>query len=111
MGPAAGGFGGGGFPVGRRPGRDDFRVDDWVTSATSSEGSFGRGRPRRDAAPTGPQRGADFEAELHLSFEDAVNGVTTRSTSPGTSLPHLRGSGAAPGTSPIICPRCGGRGV
>ena len=39
-----------------------------------SGGRFGGGRRGRNA---GPRRGADVEAELHLSFEDAVRGVTT----------------------------------
>src|SRR6476469_8441698 len=40
---------------------------------------FSRLRPDqggRAGAQTGPRRGADLEAELHLSFTDAVNGVT-----------------------------------
>ena len=35
-------------------------------------GLFGRGR--RGGGTAGPQRGADLETELHLSFEDAVTG-------------------------------------
>src|SRR5204863_77674 len=42
---------------------------------------FGRGRNRgagsgRFGGGAGPQRGADLETELHLSFLDAVNGIT-----------------------------------
>ena len=44
----------------------------WATSATSSAGSSA-GR-QAAAGASGPQRGADVEAELHLSFEDAVAG-------------------------------------
>ena len=65
------------------------------------------GRPR-----AGPQRGEDLETELHLSFRDAVEGITTTvnvSSSAACSL--CGGTGSAPGTSPVICPTCAGRGV
>lgn len=72
---------------------------------------FGGGGGRGGAASS-VQRGDDYEAELHLSFLDAVNGVTTtvNITSEATCS-TCHGSGAAPGTSPVVCPRCGGRGV
>ncbi|MDQ6909999.1 MAG: molecular chaperone DnaJ [Actinomycetota bacterium] len=69
----------------------------------------GGGQPGRRA---GPQKGADLEAELHLSFTDAVNGVTTSVNVTSEATCHTcHGSGAAPGTSPIVCPQCAGRGV
>jgi molecular chaperone DnaJ len=69
---------------------------------------FGRGR-RRTA---GPQRGDDTEADLHLSFEDAVRGVTTTVNVPQDSRCRTcNGTGAAPGTSTHVCDRCNGRGV
>src|SRR6185437_6966936 len=47
----------------------------------------------------GPQRGADMEAELHLSFSDAVRGVTTSVNLQEDARCHTcNGSGAAPGT-------------
>ena len=76
MGPAAGGFGG--FPGGfGGPGGGTFRVEDMGDLGDLFGGLFGRGRRGRAAARAGPQRGADVETELHLSFEDAVQGVTT----------------------------------
>ena len=74
-------------------------------------GAGGGGGGRTNTAG-GARRGEDIEAELHLSFLDAVNGVTTtvNLTSEATcSICH--GTGAAPGTSPVVCPRCAGRGV
>ena len=35
------------------------------------------GNRNRPTTTRGPQRGADMEAALHLSFQDAVHGVTT----------------------------------
>jgi molecular chaperone DnaJ len=60
----------------------------------------------------GPMRGQDASAELTLSFEDAVNGVTT-SVSVRGQAPCSRcgGSGAEPGTSVTTCPTCQGSGT
>ena len=77
--------------------------------AACSVAGGGRGGANRG---TGPQRGHDLEAELHLSFTDAVEGITTtiHLTSDATCS-TCHGSGARPGTSPIVCPQCAGRGV
>jgi molecular chaperone DnaJ len=67
------------------------------------------GRNRR--APQGPSRGQDLETELHLSFEDAVRGVTsTVRFRADATCSTCQGSGAAPGTSPQTCPECHGSG-
>ena len=59
-----------------------------------------------------PKRGADVETALHLSFEDAVRGVTTSVNLPtDAQCRTCKGSGAAPGTTPVECERCHGRGV
>ncbi|MBF6554580.1 MAG: molecular chaperone DnaJ [Acidimicrobiales bacterium] len=105
MGPAAGagfpgGFGGGGT----------YRTADMGDLGDLFGGLFGRGR--RGGGATGPQRGADVETELHLSFEEAVNGVTTSVNLTTDARCHTcSGTGAAPGTSPVTCPRCGGSGT
>ncbi len=105
MGPAAG-MGGfpGGFPGG---GGTTFRVEDAGDLGDLFGGLFGRSRRAGGAA----QRGSDVETELHLSFEDAVNGVTTSvNTTTDVRCHTCRGSGSAPGTKPVTCPRCGGSG-
>ncbi len=67
---------------------------------------------RRRAPGTGPRRGDDLEAELNLSFDDAVKGVTTSiHLTSDAACDTCRGSGAAPGTVPETCPECDGRGV
>jgi molecular chaperone DnaJ len=105
MGPSAGGFPGGsagGFPGG-------FRVEDSGDFGDLFGGLFGRGR--RGAQQAGPQRGSDVETELHLTFEDAVRGVTTSVNVTTDARCHTcSGSGSAPGTHPDTCPRCGGTG-
>ena len=69
----------------------------------------GGGRPGRG---TGPQRGADLQSELHLSFEDSVSGVTTAvHLTSEAACSRCSGNGAEPGTTPLVCTNCGGRGV
>ncbi len=58
------------------------------------------------------ERGRDLEAEVHVSFEQAMEGaqlpVTISVAAPCLSC---RGTGAKPGTSPQVCSNCGGRGI
>jgi molecular chaperone DnaJ len=71
-------------------------------------GLFGGGRSRAAA----PRRGADVEAEVTLSFNDAATGVTLPLTISGPhTCPTCRGSGAKPGTATRVCPRCSGTGM
>jgi molecular chaperone DnaJ len=71
---------------------------------------FGRGSGGRP----GPQqvRGRDLETEVSLTFDQAVNGAQVNVTVPKAErCPTCHGSGAKPGTSPTVCPRCEGRGI
>lgn len=69
------------------------------------------GRPWAGARQRG-QRGADVEVEVALSFEDALRGVeTTLPVSLESSCSECGGSGARPGTAPVVCPQCQGRGM
>jgi molecular chaperone DnaJ len=71
----------------------------------------GGGRQQQQRAQRG-QRGADVEALVHVSFEDSLKGVETKiPVSLETSCHECGGTGAQPGTAPIICPECNGRGV
>jgi molecular chaperone DnaJ len=59
----------------------------------------------------GPQRGPDSTAELTLSFEDAIGGVTTSVAVRGEApCSRCNGSGAEPGTPVTTCPTCRGSG-
>lgn len=69
---------------------------------------FGGGR--RQA--TQPHRGRDLTHEVTLTFEEALEGTSTkvdvqREETCGT----CHGSGAKPGTSPVTCPMCNGTGT
>ena len=107
LGPAGAGFGGPG-PGGA--GGVRFQTDDM---GDLLGGLFGRGRRGGGGVGAqGPHRGDDLETELHLSFEDAARGVTTSVNLTSEVVCRVcHGSGAEPGTSPIVCPQCGGRGV
>jgi molecular chaperone DnaJ len=107
LGPAAAGFG---APRGQAGGTTTFRVDDL---GDLLGGLFGRTtRGGRPSGGAGPRRGEDLEATLHLSFVDAIEGVTTTvNVTSDAACSVCNGTGAAPGTSPVICPSCGGRGV
>ncbi len=57
-------------------------------------------------------RGEDVNINVNLKFKDALEGVTTRVSAPVEEVcGHCRGTGAAPGTAPRVCPECSGRGV
>ena len=66
---------------------------------------------RRRRGPQ-PERGADLQTEVHVSFEDALAGVQVPvRTEVETACHTCGGTGAEPGTAPVVCPQCGGRGV
>jgi molecular chaperone DnaJ len=77
-------------------------------------GLFGRmgGGGASTRARTRAERGADVGVTVNLSFEDSLQGITTK-IPVELELPCATcgGSGAEPGTSPTICPVCRGRGV
>jgi molecular chaperone DnaJ len=101
-GGAPGGAGGpGGFPGGGFSG--DF--GDILSNL------FGRGGP--GGAGGGPRaRGRDLETEVQLSFEQAMHGAEVTVAVPRTGpCETCSGTGAKPGTSPRVCPRCNGSGV
>jgi molecular chaperone DnaJ len=102
LGPAAAGFGG----AGAGTGGFNFQTGDFTDLGDLFGGLFGGGRRQR------AQRGADLETALHLSFRDAVMGVTTTVSLPSNEACRTcRGTGGAPGAEFVTCERCHGRGV
>jgi molecular chaperone DnaJ len=94
----SGGFPGGGFPRGG--------VASDLGDIFSS--LFGRGREQ------GPRtaHGRDLETEVRLSFDQAMHGAQIAVSVPTTgACPTCAGTGAKPGTTPRVCPRCEGRGI
>jgi molecular chaperone DnaJ len=59
----------------------------------------------------GPQRGADLRYDLEISFEESATGTETTVQIPRQeTCETCHGSGAAPGSKPVTCPQCQGRG-
>jgi molecular chaperone DnaJ len=68
----------------------------------------GRGARQRQRA----ERGADLEAQVSISFEQSVSGAQVPLQVPMQArCDTCHGTGAKPGTTPSVCPRCEGRGV
>jgi len=89
----------------------DFDVGDLGDLGDLFGGIFG-GRGRGQQRQTRAQRGNDLDVEINLSFEDSLRGVETKiPVTLETACSECHGSGARPGTAPIICPECKGRGV
>jgi molecular chaperone DnaJ len=74
-------------------------------------GMFGGGAARGRGARQ-PMRGDDLETRVRVSFEDSLNGVQVRVPVESEAVCSVcHGTGAEPGTAPVVCPECGGRGV
>jgi molecular chaperone DnaJ len=99
----------GGFDPGAFGGVGDI-LSNLFGAAGGGSGTAGRGGVR--AGRTAQPRGRDLETEVSLSFDQAVDGAQVPLSVPTSHpCPTCRGTGAKPGTSPKVCPVCGGRGV
>jgi molecular chaperone DnaJ len=103
-GGAAGGAGGpggfGGFDVG------DF--GDILSNIFNRGGGGAAGGARRPRQ----ERGRDLEAEVSISFAQAMEGAQIPLSVPtSATCPTCHGTGAKPGTQPKVCPKCQGRGI
>jgi molecular chaperone DnaJ len=95
-----GGFGGG-RAGGAGPGGFSADIGDIFSTL------FRRGAPEQQAA-----RGRDLETEVQLSFRQSMDGTEVPVTVPKqASCKTCSGTGARPGTMPVVCPRCDGRGI
>ena len=109
----AAGRGPGSYPGGGVPG---FDLGDLFARSGGQAGGFGDVLGGlfggRGGAQRAPRRGADVEADVTVSFLDALRGVTLplrlTTTGPCTAC---GGVGASPGTAPHACTTCGGAGV
>ncbi len=70
---------------------------------------FGSGR--RGSSANAPMQGANLQANLRITFEEAIFGCEKNlELNLKDECPTCHGTGAKPGTSPETCPKCGGRG-
>jgi molecular chaperone DnaJ len=112
LGPLAGGLGGfGRGGADGAPGNFNFRIDDLGDIFGNLFGG-GRARNQQSTPWTSARRGQDVEAELHLPFNEAIEGAVTSVNVLSAVVCHTcGGSGSRPGSLPITCPRCGGTGT
>ncbi len=98
--------------AGTSPGGAGDRVNVNFSDFSDLFGNFGNifgGATRNRPQAT---RGEDVTVSVHLRFKDALDGVTTRVTAPiEEACERCRGTGAASGTAPRVCPECSGRGI
>jgi molecular chaperone DnaJ len=102
-------FGGAGNPFGTggSPGGDFGSFSDILSNIFNTTAGRGGARTRPPA-----ERGRDLETTVSLSFDQAVDGAQVPvSVATHAACTTCRGTGARPGTSPIVCPVCQGRGV
>jgi molecular chaperone DnaJ len=98
----AGGFGG--F------GNFDFDASSMGDILSNLFGGSASGRRVRTKPRS--ERGADLEAQVSITFDQAVKGAQVPLQVPmHTTCNTCRGTGAKPGTTPSVCPRCEGRGI
>jgi molecular chaperone DnaJ len=106
----------GGFRGGQGFGFDpsmfrDGQVGDMGDIGDLLGGLFGFGGRRGRQQPRA-QRGRDVEATVNLSFDDALRGLSVKvPVEVDAPCTACGGTGAEPGTMPIVCPDCRGRGV
>jgi molecular chaperone DnaJ len=73
---------------------------------------FGGASGGRQRARPRPERGRDLEAEVSITFDQAVSGAQIPLAVPTASTcTTCNGTGAKPGTNPTVCPHCQGRGI
>jgi molecular chaperone DnaJ len=90
-------------------GAPDFNVD-FSDFADIFGEFFGFGRSSRQAR-NAPRRGADLQYRVELTFEESIFGVDKEiEITRDEVCSHCNGSGAEPGTSPVRCATCNGRG-
>jgi molecular chaperone DnaJ len=73
--------------------------------------SFGFGGGGFGRSQNMPRRGADLNYALHLAFEETVSGVDREiDMVRDEACTNCRGTGAEPGSNPVRCQTCAGRG-
>jgi molecular chaperone DnaJ len=102
QGGGAGGFGG----------FDGGLFSDILSNLFGGGGGGAAGGATRGQRGPRAERGRDLEAEVSISFDQAIQGAQVPLTVPTAQRCNTcHGTGAKPGTSPKVCPRCQGRGI
>jgi molecular chaperone DnaJ len=108
----SGGRPGAGTAGGSQGGFGGFESGAFSDILSNLFGGAGRGGGATGTRRPRSERGADLEAEVSISFEQAIDGTQVPlSVMTATACPTCHGTGAKPGTTPKVCPRCQGRGI
>lgn len=87
---------------------DIFSIFEGIFGGAGGMGGRGGGGGGRG----GPARGYDLETEVELSLSEVATGAEkTLEFERAEACDTCKGSGAKPGTKPVSCSTCGGRGV
>ncbi len=72
---------------------------------------FGGGRRGGGRTSNGPMKGSNLRTSVRITFEEAVFGTEKEiELNVKEECKTCHGSGAKPGTSPVTCTKCGGKG-
>jgi molecular chaperone DnaJ len=72
----------------------------------------GQAGGRRVRTKPRAEKGPDLEAQVSITFDQAVSGAQVPLQVPmRATCPTCHGTGAKPGTTPVVCPNCEGRGI
>ncbi|HEY4915755.1 MAG TPA: molecular chaperone DnaJ [Solirubrobacteraceae bacterium] len=108
----SGAFAGGAGPAGGFGGFGNFDFDASSMGDILSNLFGGSTSGRRVRTKPRAEKGADLEAQVSISFDQAVSGAQVPLQVPmHATCPTCHGTGAKPGTAPSVCPRCEGRGI
>jgi molecular chaperone DnaJ len=109
---AAGGAGGPGFGGFGNFDFDASSMGDILSNLFGGGGGGAGGAGSARRAKSRPQRGGDLETEVRISFDQSISGAQIPLSVPTTGVcGTCHGTGAKPGTTPKVCPRCEGRGI
>ena len=89
----------------------DFNSADFGDIFGDIFGDFFGGGARSRANHNGPMKGANLRTSVRISFEEAVFGCDKEiELTLKDPCRTCNGTGAKPGTSPVTCSKCGGKG-
>jgi len=94
---------------------DIFSMFDEIFGGGGAFGRAGRGAGMGAGMGAGraarPQRGYDLETQVELTLAEVASGAEkTIEFERQDACDSCKGSGAKPGTSPMVCPQCNGQG-
>ncbi|MBQ9701206.1 MAG: molecular chaperone DnaJ [Lachnospiraceae bacterium] len=104
-------FGHAAFQGGGGPGAGGFDFSDMGDIFGDIFGDFFGGGRRSSSMNNGPRKGANIRVGVRITFEEACCGVDKEiEVTLKDECKTCNGTGAKPGSSPVTCTKCGGKG-